>query len=226
MPQDSFDFFILRVTDQTVEICKRLGARVVKQEFLGHIEQKNYAISIAQYDHVLSLDADERLSEEAILFIAKVKKAWEYDGYLFNRLNNYLGAWLRYSWYPDRKLRLWNRKKGKWGGVNPHDKVILESDNVKNTKTDIIHYAYSTVNEHLEQISRFAEIAARAKRNKGKSASFVIHVVLSPWFKFVRKYVFNLGFLDGYYGFVYCCMASYLNFLKYVRLWQLEREEL
>lgn len=210
--------------DQTEEICKRLGVKFVQHAFEGHIEQKNYAMEQASYDHILSLDADERVSPKMKASIQAVKDNWQADGYVFNRFNNYCGAWLRRSWYPDKKLRLWDRRKGKWGGTNPHDKVIV-SGKVEKLKGDLLHYAYENLEEHYEQIKKFAIIAAHAKFRQGKKANFIFHVILSPLYKFFRKYVLRLGFLDGYYGFIFSGLTAYLNFMKYLRLWELNRNQ-
>jgi len=110
-------------TDRTEEICRQYGAKFIQHTFEGHIEQKNYAITQATHPHILSLDADEALSEELKQSIYQVKQNWRYDGYYFNRLTSYCGKWIRHSgWYPDRKLRLFDSRKGRWAGVNPHDR--------------------------------------------------------------------------------------------------------
>lgn len=213
-------------TDNTQKICEDLKVKFIQHEFQGHIEQKNYAMEQARHDFVLSLDADERVSESMKASILKVKGNWTADGYIFARLNNYCGAWLKRSWYPDKKLRLWDRRKGKWGGTNPHDKVILIEDaKIKKLNGDIIHYAYENLEEHFEQVKKFAIIAANAKFQKGKKANFVVHLILSPFYKFFRKYILRLGFLDGYYGFIFSAITAYLNFLKYSRLWELNRNQ-
>lgn len=212
-------------TDRTKEICETLGVRLLEHKFEGHIEQKNYAMEQAAYDFVLSLDADERLSEPMKASILEIKDNPSFHGYSFNRLNNYCGAWLKRSWYPDRKLRLWDRKVGRWGGTNPHDKVILDSPyKAKILNGDILHYAYDNLEEHFEQVKKFAVIAANAKFKKGKKVYFLIHVIINPWFKFFKKYVLKFGFMDGYYGFIFSLITSYLNFLKYSRLWELNRK--
>ncbi|MBC7921069.1 MAG: glycosyltransferase family 2 protein, partial [Ferruginibacter sp.] len=109
-------------TDNTKAICLQKGARFSEHPFTGHIEQKNYALAQATHDHVLSLDADEALSPALIQSILAAKGNWREDGYSMNRLSSYCGHWIRHcGWYPDRKLRLWNRTKGRWGGQNPHD---------------------------------------------------------------------------------------------------------
>jgi len=135
-------------TDKTEAICLEHGARFVKHAFAGHIEQKNWAITQALYPHVLSLDADEALSDVLKQSILNAKANFNKQGYYMNRLTNYCGQWIRHSdWYPDRKLRLWDARKGSWGGTNPHDKYSLlagdkESDWLKG---DLLHYSYYTV---------------------------------------------------------------------------------
>lgn len=212
-------------TDNTVNICKELGARVVQNKFEGHIEQKNFAMKCASFDHILSLDADERLSDLMQNSILETKSKWKYDGYSFNRLNNYCGKWLRFSWYPDRKLRLWDRRDGIWGGTNPHDRVIVQSGRVKKLKGNILHYAYQNLEEHYDQIRKFAGIAAHAKYKEGKSVNILVHLVLNPAFKFFKRYFLSLGFLDGYYGLVFSALTAHLNFMKYARLLELKRSE-
>ena len=114
-------------TDKTEEICLNYNVRFIKHHFEGHIEQKNYALSQTTYQHVISLDADEALDEVMQNSILEVKKEWSFDGYSMNRLTNYCGKWIWYgNWYPDTKLRLWDKSKGQWGGLNPHDKFMME----------------------------------------------------------------------------------------------------
>lgn len=209
-------------TDRTEEICNRYGVKFISHPFEGYVAQKNFAVSQSSHDIILALDADERLSGELRKSIMAVKKNWGIaGGYSFNRFNNYCGKWIRFcGWYPDRKIRLWDKRKGKWGGEDPHDKVIIASDQVKHLKGDLLHMAYYSVDEHLQQMHKFAEIAARAKYGNGKKPVFIIHVLLNPLFKFFKKYILQLGFLDGYYGFVFCATTSALNFYKYLRLYE------
>jgi glycosyltransferase involved in cell wall biosynthesis len=215
-------------TDRTEEICRRMGVRFIQHVFEGYVAQKNFAVSQATHDFILALDADERLSDELVDSVLKVKMNWgDPDGYSFNRFNNYCGHWIRFcGWYPDRKIRLWNRTKGWWSGTDPHDKVMLDSSRVKKLKGDILHFAYFSVDEHLRQMNKFAEVAARAKFAKGEKPIFLVHVILNPLFKFVKKFFLQLGFLDGYYGFVFCAAASSLNFFKYLRLYEYHRRGL
>jgi glycosyltransferase involved in cell wall biosynthesis len=214
-------------TDDTEAICRKYDVKFIIHPFEGYVRQKNVAMEAASFDHILSLDADERLSETLCDSILKAKANWAFDGYSMNRFNNYCGHWIRHcGWYPDRKIRLWDRRKGMWQGTDPHDKVVLAPDRVKKLDGDLLHYAYFSVDEHLKQMHKFAEVAARAKYQKGEKPIFVVHVLLNPFFKFFKKFVIQLGFLDGYYGFVFCAAASSLNFFKYLRLYEYNRRGL
>lgn len=213
-------------TDRTEEICNDKGARFIRNPFEGHVEQKNYAMSRANHDHILSLDADEALSEELKKSILSAKNNWNYDGYSFNRLNNYCGKWIRHcGWYPDKKLRLWDRKKGGWGGVNPHDRVMMDKNSsISHLPGDLFHYSYYTIAENISQVNKFSDIAARAAYEKGRRSNFMIDICLNPAFTFVKKYFIKLGILDGYYGFVISIISAFGKFLKYVKLRELNRD--
>jgi len=212
-------------TDRTRDICSSKDAKFVQHTFGGHIEQKNYAVSRASYDRVLSLDADEALSEELQQSILMVKQNWLADGYTFNRLTSYCGKWIRYSgWYPDTKLRLWDRRKGRWGGVNPHDRVIMDGGSrLAHLDGDMLHYSYRTIRDHIETINNFSEIAARAAYADGRRANLLLDIVLNPPLTFIKKYVLKLGFLDGYPGFVIAVHTAYGKFLKYTKLKELNK---
>jgi len=213
-------------TDKTREIALAGGARVIEHFFDGHIEQKNYAITQALYPHILSLDADECLSEELATSVKAAKASWKYDGYEMNRLTNYCGTWVRHSgWYPDRKLRLWDSRKGQWGGINPHDKFIMNpSSTISRLDGDILHYSYYSVEDHQKQIHKFSSIAAKAYyQRKQKNALFLVW--LSPVAAFLRQYFINLGFLDGRYGYIICKNCAYEKYLKYKKLRSLYRQE-
>jgi glycosyltransferase involved in cell wall biosynthesis len=207
-------------TDKTEEICKSKDVRFIQHKFEGHIEQKNWAITQANYPHVLSLDADEALSEQLQRSIAEVKNNWKYDGYFMNRLTNYCGQWIHHTgWYPDKKLRLWDSRKGKWGGVNPHDEFKLNNTDsaAGSLKGDILHYSYYSIEEHFKKIEYFADIASNALFNEGKKASFAKRFI-SPIAAFLGDYIIKLGFLDGYYGYVISKSSALATFQKYKKL--------
>jgi len=210
-------------TDNTKSICQSFGARVVEHAFGGHISQKNFAITQAKYPHQLSLDADEALTEELKKEVLKVKENWDSDGYRMNRLTNYCGKWIRHGgWYPDPKLRLYDSRKGNWGGMDPHDKFEMENDaKISHLHGDLLHYTYYTVEEHILQVDKFSTIAANTLINKGKHIYFY-QVLLNPVAKFLRNYFINRGFLDGYYGFFLCNVAAFQTGLRYFKAWHLQ----
>jgi glycosyltransferase involved in cell wall biosynthesis len=212
-------------TDKTKEICSRMDVKFLEHPFEGHIEQKNYAVSCASYEHVLSLDADEVLSETLKQSILAVKQSWRFDGYAFNRLTNYCGKWIRHSgWYPDTKLRLWHKGKGRWGGVNPHDRVMMDAQSrVCHLVGDLHHYSYHSIKDHIGQINSFSEIAARAAYAEGRNANLLLDIVLNPLLTFFKKYFLKLGILDGYQGFMIAIHTAYGKFLKYIKLRELHK---
>ena len=213
-------------SDRTAEICKIQGVEFIQHPFEGHIEQKNYALSCAANDVVLSLDADEALSDELIESIQAARQSWRADGYSMNRLSRYCGRWIRHcGWYPDKKIRLWDRGKGHWGGVNPHDHVVMDPGRrIVHLNGDLLHYSYPTIRDHVSQINRFSDIAAGAAFADGRQSNLMLDVCLNPILTFLKKYVLKLGILDGYEGFVISTSTAYGKFLKYIKLRELERK--
>lgn len=213
-------------TDRTVEICKSKGATLINQPFLGYIEQKNFALEKSNFDYVLSLDADEVLSPELIQSILDIKVNYNSDAYEFNRLTNYCGKWIKHGgWYPDIKTRIWKKTDGKWGGTNPHDEVILKnSTKVEKLKGDLLHYSIDSIAQHIDQIQKFTTIAAQSLHSKGRTTS-IATILFNSCFKFVRDYFLRLGFLDGFYGFVVAYNSAFATYLKYLKLYSLNKRE-
>lgn len=211
-------------TDKTVAICQSYQATVISQPFLGYLEQKNFALEKANFDYVLSLDADEVLSPELIKSIQSIKEKFKSDAYEFNRLTNFCGKWIKHGgWYPDTKTRIWNKNDGKWGGTNPHDKVILrDGTKVEKLNGDLLHYSIDSISQHIDQIQKFTTIAAQSLHKKDKKSS-IATILFNSWFKFVRDYIIRLGFLDGFYGFVIAFNSAYAKYLKYLKLYELNK---
>jgi glycosyltransferase involved in cell wall biosynthesis len=212
-------------TDKTRAIATKLGAKVITNKFEGHIQQKNFAITQTSHNWILSLDADEALSEELKNKILEIKMTLKDDGYSFNRLTNYCGKWIKHcGWYPDTKIRLFKKGNGRWSGKNPHDKYILENGKAKHIKGDILHYTFYKVSEHKNQIKKFSDIAAQSlfELNKRSNWSLIIGKTL---FKFIRNYFLKLGFLDGVTGFHICRLSAHSTFLRYYKLLKLQKDE-
>jgi glycosyltransferase involved in cell wall biosynthesis len=213
-------------TDRTREICESHGARFIPQPFLGHIEQKNFAIDRATHDHILSLDADEALSPELTRAILAAKEqGFPADGYSMNRLSWYCDAFIRHgNWYPDRKTRLIRKGKGRFGGLNPHDKIIMEpGTKLVHLNGDLLHYTYYAIEEHVIQGNKFSTISAMSMLEKGRRARWH-NIFLNPPIAFLHHYVIKAGFLDGFNGLVIAHQQAYQTFLKYAKLMKMERD--
>jgi glycosyltransferase involved in cell wall biosynthesis len=204
-------------TDATVEIAKAKGAIVVHNDWPGHIEQKNVAVDRTGGEWVLSLDADERVSPALRDEILAVLDRPEADAYAMPRIVWYLNRWIRHGgWYPARKVRLFRREKGRWGGENPHDRVFVDGK-VGNLDGDVYHLSFDDVAEHLRTLNAFTDIAARERVAQGKGASLV-DILLRPPVTFLKMYVLKAGFLDGVAGLVVAGLSAYHVFCKYVKI--------
>jgi glycosyltransferase involved in cell wall biosynthesis len=213
-------------TDSTESICKEKLVKFVQNPFEGHIQQKNYAMKLASHLYVLSLDADEALDEQLKKEILKVKSNLTSDAYSFNRLNNFCGQWIWHcGWYPDVKIRLWNKNNGFWGGENPHDKIMMnENASIQHLKGNLLHYSFRSVSEHIKQIQFFTDISSKAAFNSGKKTT-IAGIIIKPAFKFFRDYILKAGFLDGFYGFVISINSAHATFLKYAKLYELQQSK-
>lgn len=213
-------------TDRTPEICRENGVQFFQHAFDGHIQQKNRVITMASYSHCLSVDADEVLSPELEKSILEVKHHFTADGYSFNRLNWYCGKWIRHcGWYPDRKLRLWDSRKGAWTGVNPHDRYEMQAGcTTGHLKGDLLHYSYHSISQHLAQVEKFTSIAAKADVERGRGTS-TFKILVYPCWKFLRDYIFKLGFLDGYQGYLVCRISAHAAFYKNIKIRELKRKK-
>lgn len=206
-------------TDRTVEIASRYTDKIYHQKFLGHVEQKNLAVSRASHDWILSLDCDERLSPELHAALLAVKDGLDdRTAYRMARKTFYVYRWLNHCWYPDRKVRLFNRRNARWGGTNPHDRVVLdEGVQVVDLKGDILHYSFNSISEHLRTIDNFTEIGAREIIAKGKKVSMLSPLTHGLW-TFIRLYFIKRGFLDGFAGFVVATLSFMHAFVKYAKV--------
>lgn len=213
-------------TDQTEAICRKYAVHFIQHAFDGYVEQKNWAMGQATFPYVLSLDADEALSAELRKSILQVKENWSSDGYIFSRMTNYCGKWIRHgSWYPDYKLRLWDKRKGQWTGVKIHEKVELQTPfSTKVLEGDLLHYSYYSISQHIDQANKFTDITAIEAFQRKKKAS-ALKICINPCWKFIRDYIVKLGFLDGYYGFVVCYISAFATYLKYAKLRQLYEKQ-
>ncbi|MEQ1733188.1 MAG: glycosyltransferase family 2 protein [Bacteroidia bacterium] len=209
-------------TDGTQQLATSLGAKVIEHVFEGYAQQKNWGNALAAHSYVLSLDADEQLSEELINVISNLKQTQMADGYYINRLTSFCGQWIRHSgWYPDEKLRLWNKNKGEWKGLNVHEQYVLQPNtSTKLIREHILHYSFVHKEQYHLQQHKFTTLGAIESKQLGKRANG-INLYVNPVFKFIKNYVFRLGFLDGKNGLYLCYYNAYYTYIKYKKLKEL-----
>jgi len=210
--------------DGTRQICEEESVKFVEHAFEGHIQQKNFAVSIASNDFVLSLDADEFLSEELAHAILEVKTSGTRQAYSMNRLNGIAGRWIRSTdWYPDKKIRLWNKSIGKWGGYNPHDTVIVNpGTQVQHLRGNLMHDSYQNYHEMKLKALQYAKIFADANKHKKSSSTF--KAIFKSIFTFIRNYFIKYGFINGMDGLVISYTNAYYTYHKYSMLKKLNQE--
>ena len=209
--------------DATLEIAAQLGAKTFVREWTNFAEQKNFASSLAQHDWILSLDADECLSSALRQDILQVKQNGTQAVALeFPRKAFYLGRWIEHSgWYPDHKRRLFLKGKAQWEGRFVHEALRVDGPIVR-LRGDLLHYSCESISEHLRTLDRYTTLAAEELWQRQKRSSS-IGLLGSTLAAFVESYGLKHGFRDGMQGFMIACFASYYNFVKHAKLWELER---
>lgn len=212
-------------TDRTVAIAREYTDRVFLNPWPGHLEQKNFALDRATHDWVLSLDADERVSPGLRREIEeRLGRPGEAEGYTIPRRNIFLGRWLRHGgWYPDRVLRLFRKSSGRFGGINPHDRVLLQGRQGQ-IHEPLLHFTYRSLAQYIEKQYRYACLGAQERlRRRPDRRVGLPTLVARPALKFFEAYVLKRGFLDGTYGLLTATFAAYFAFVKYARVWELAR---
>ncbi|MBZ0272933.1 glycosyltransferase family 2 protein [bacterium] len=212
-------------TDRTVEIARSLGARVEVTDWPGHVKQKQRAVDRATHDTILAIDADEVVTDELRASIQRVLNASDLAaGYELTRKTFYLGRWIEHcGWYPEWRVRLFDRRRARWTGFDPHDRVACDGKPGR-LAGDLLHYSYRDIAHHLTRINEYTTTMAHEHRAAGKHAR-VRDVLIRPWWNFLKKYFLQRGFLDGVPGLIVCVLAAYYVFLKYAKLWELSRRD-
>jgi len=209
-------------TDNTVELAKRRGARVIAKEWLGFGPQKQFAVESASHDWVLCLDADERVSDALRASIVAELQAPRGWAYAMPRCNRFLGRWLRHGeGYPDWSVRLFHRAHARWSDDAVHEKVVTARPIVR-LRGDLLHDSAETLERYLDKQNRYTSLQAESLRSAGRRAS-VLQLLLSPSLRFIKFYLVRLGFLDGVPGLVHITIGCMNTFNKYAKLKALER---
>lgn len=216
-------------TDRTVEICEKMGAKVVLQKWQGYVQQKAFGLSLCTHPWVLNVDADERVSKELqAQIISVLERELEpssaekklSNGFYINRLVYHFGRWWRRGgWYPEYRLRFFRKEKATWAGMDPHEKVIVEGS-TERLSGDLYHLTYKDLDDQLRRLQNFAAIAAKEEFERGRKAT-IKRLVGNPLARFFKFYILKSGWREGKAGLIVAVLEGYYTFMKYAKLWEL-----
>jgi glycosyltransferase involved in cell wall biosynthesis len=212
-------------TDATVELAHQYADLVLVNSWPGYAAQKNFAAEQAKHDWIFNLDADERVSPELANEIEALKNGPDprASGFEMPRLCFYQGRWIRHSgWYPDFKLRLYDRRAASWKGDFVHESVSVRGETAR-LRGDLLHYTADSASEHHLRMDRYTTLAALEALSQSKSVT-AASILLSPPVAFIKSYIFKLGFLDGVPGVAIARFASHYVFLKKLKIWEANRK--
>lgn len=209
-------------TDGTAAICQERGVVFHTHPFDDYAAQKNRATALACHDHILSLDADEALSDVLRASLSEARKNGLQSAYTMSRLTSYCGHWVRHcGWYPDIKLRLYDRRKGRWTGRKIHERIVMDQGvTAHRLEGDLLHYSFYTIAQHMDTVNKFSTLKAELLFEKGKNSS-ALQLSLSPGFKFFQIYLLKGGFRDGSAGLHIAANSAHGAYLKHAKLREL-----
>ena len=202
-------------TDDTLNIARQHTDKVYQHDFEGYGQQKNYALDQATNDWVISLDCDERLSTELQSSILSIKDQLDSNTlYSMPRKTFYVYRWLNHCWYPDRKVRLFDKSKTLWQDNNVHESIITGDMATVKLSGDILHYSFDTISDHLKTIDKYTDIGADDLISRNKSFNVFSPLTHASW-TFFRLYILKRGFLDGFAGLTVAVLSYMHVFIKY-----------
>ncbi len=211
-------------TDNTLAVAREFTDQVHQQRWLGYVGQRNTVRQLAHHPWLLFMDADEEVSPALRdeIMAAFQRGTGDVLGYSFPRQVYYLGKWIRHGeWYPDVKLRLFKKDFGRTEGIEPHDHVVVHGP-VKRLRHPIWHYTYDSVVDHLNRLNRYSTITAQQRYTAGDRLRLA-DLVLHPFFRFLKGYIWRGGFRDGTHGLAVAGISAFGAFLKYLKIWELQQ---
>ena len=214
--------------DHTLAIAKEYGARIIEREWTGYGPTKNFGNEKAKYDYILSIDADEALSKELAAAIIAEKESFTFPAYAMNRLLNYCSYWIRHGgFYPDRKIRLFDRRIFHWSDDPVHEILLPDAKvarkEIKELNGDLYHFSYRSISDHIERINCYSTLAAQ---KLAKRRFLRWNMLFNPTWRFFSSYVLKGGFLDGHAGYLLCRVQAFEVYLKYSKARHLRKSEL
>jgi glycosyltransferase involved in cell wall biosynthesis len=214
-------------TDNTISIARDFpNISIHYRKFDTYINQKHYCKSLSRNEWILALDADEVISPELKAEILSLNNdsIKDISGFFIPRLSFYMGKWIRHGgWYPNYQMRFFRKDKGEFSGFLVHEKVTIHGK-ISYFKNPLSHYSYRNISDHLKFIDRYSELCAVEKFRKGQKSG-VAHAISKALWKFISMYFVRFGFLDGKVGLIIAILGSYYNFLKYIKLYELNRRK-
>ena len=224
---DEIIFVDSQSKDRTTAIVRKHKGKVFQKKFKDYVDQKNFAASKAKYDWILNLDCDERLSTELAHSIQRIKQTFDVKADLsaakFNRKTWYIYRWIKHSgWYPDEKIRLYDRTKAEWRGEGLHEYLHVQSGKTIKLKGDLLHYSFGSIDDHLSTIRKYSEIAANESYARGKRTQ-IPFIFLRAFWVGLRKMLFEFAFLDGFAGWLITYYSMVATFTKYTKLYLLQK---
>lgn len=211
-------------TDNTIEICDKLGCKVYSSEWLGFAKTKQKVVDLCSNNWVLVLDADEEVTVDLKKGIEEVLNNPKHYGYRIKRQSFYLKRKIKHSgWDKDYTLRLFNKEKGRFNNKLVHESIVVDDNNIGLTNGILNHYTYKDIENHIEKMIRYSKLGSQEAFRKGKKAS-ICKAVLRGIFKFIKMYILKLGFLDGKQGFVLALNSAFGVYLKYLYIWEMNEK--
>lgn len=210
--------------DQTVSIAHKYGARVLQESFKGEIRQRNRALELASHSLVLSLEASEEIDATLQHAIQRCKEKFAYSGYRINRCTYYIDQFIRSgAWYPDRAVRLFERQKAKWDGLDPDGRITFQGPvAIRDLPGEILHYTYTSREEHQKHIEHLSSIAANSRYSAGRRTHF-LGLIFYPVWSFFHSYIMRAGFLNFRYGFIISLSGARYKFMTHQKLLVLQK---
>ena len=206
--------------DGTEEVGRRFGAKIFREPWKGYLAQKNSAAEKSTQDWIFNLDADEVVSgglrAELEAFFGDPAKLQPFAAVSFPRLSWYCGRWIRHGdWYPDRQTRIWRQGRGKWGGIDPHARLVVDGA-VKHLRGDLQHFSTDSINRRLQKIIPFSDEFVLQKASRRTPGLF--DLAMRPAWRFLRAYFIKLGFLDGWQGYYIASHTAFATLVRYAKL--------
>lgn len=209
-------------TDRTVALAAEAGCRVIEQPFLGYAAQKNLAVQAASHPWVLYLDADEWLlpGAEPVILDALAKGGSDVAGYALNRHTFYLGDWVNHGgWWPEYRIRLYDRRRGEWTGDNIHEDVRVRGTVVR-LNAEVGHLSYRDIADHLSRVNTYTSVRAQHLHDQGHKPVGWRELIGRPLGRFCRMFLLKSGWREGYRGLIIASIGAFYVFARYAKLWE------